>query len=136
MANEQSSNESSHTARDQSANPRHDNASNNSSNNVGESAASAPAGTQTTTAASTVDNTPPTTAPTTVNNSANNVTVRSTNGQVAGQERSTSVRRTSLNNRRTQVEVLAALEAAYANGFLSDSDLRLEDDSSDDERGF
>lgn len=136
MANEQSSNESSHAGDTQSTKPGGDNAANNSSNNVSDSAASAPGDSHTTAAPSHVTNEPLNTASDSDNNTINTELFESNDQQAAGQGRSSPVRRPSLSNRQTQIDVLVALEAAYASGFLDDSDLRLEDDSSDEEGGF
>jgi len=86
--------------------------------------------------ASTLANNAPNTAPTNARRTSSTVAGETSDRRVGRRVRSTSVMRLNMDSRVTQSQVRDAVSAAYLSGFLSDSDLRLESDSSDDEHGY
>jgi len=147
MAGEQSSNILNSVERDDSnhetstgrstdaANLTHDRTSSHSSTHGGSRVTSASASTVPPQSANNVANKPPNAASTSARNSAVTMAGEAVNRQQDGRARATSIMRVDLNSRETQAQVKDAVSAAYLSGVLIDSDLRLEEDSSDDDGG-
>jgi len=117
------------------ANMTHNRTSSHSSTRGGSRVTSASSSTVPSQSANNVANNPSNAASTSARNSAVTMAGEAVNRHQGGRARATSVMRVNLNSRETQAQVKEAVSAAYLSGFLSDSDLRLEEDSSDDDGG-